>query len=252
MEWFKRLYTKNFIEVVGFPPREQTELETKFIKQVLKLPPNSKILDLCCGYGRHTYSLSREGDYKMTGVDLSDDYLKIAKSKFSAPNIDYFKGDMRNLSFKDYFDAVINLFTSFGFFESNHENEKVLQEINKTLKKNGLFLLDYENKFFFVFNDVFKKERFWKKVGDNRYYLCESSYDIINEREIFNAHLIKNGKVEASTGYNIRLYSFPEIKSMLVRNGFEIKQVWGDYFSNPYSVKSKRLIILSKKVSQKK
>ncbi len=252
MEWFKQFYTNDFIEVVGFPSPEQTELETTFVKHVLKLPPHSKILDLCCGYGRHTYSLSKAGDYKMTGVDLSDDYLKMAKSKFSAPNIDYFKGDMRNLSFEDCFDAVINLFTSFGFFDSDDENEKVLKEVNKVLKKNGLFLLDYENKFFFVFNDVFKKEKYWKKIGDNCYYLCESSYDIINEREIFKAHLIKNGKIEATTGYNIRLYSFPEIKRMLIRNGFEIKQVWGNYFFNPYSVKSKRLIILSKKVNQKK
>jgi len=249
MEWFRQLYTNDFIEVVGFPSPEQTDLETTFVRQVLKLPPHSKILDLCCGYGRHTYSLSKAGDYKMTGVDLSDDYLKIAKSKFSASNIDYFKGDMRNLSFEDCFDAVINLFTSFGFFDSDDENEKVLKEINKVLKKNGLFLLDYENKFFFVFNDVFKKETYWKEMGDNCYYLCESSYDIINEREIFKAQLIKNGKIEATTGYNIRLYSFPEIKRMLIRNGFEIKQVWGDYLSNPYSVKSKRLIILSKKVN---
>jgi ubiquinone/menaquinone biosynthesis C-methylase UbiE len=249
MEWFKQLYTNDFIEVVGFPSPEQTELETTFVKQVLKLPPHSKILDLCCGYGRHTYSLSKTGDYKITGVDLSDDYLKIAKRKFSTPDIDYFKGDMRNLSFEDCFDAVINLFTSFGFFENDDENEKVLKEVNKVLKKNGLFLLDYENKFFFVFNDVFNKEKYWKKIGDNRYYLCESSYDIINEREIFKAHLIKNGKIEATTGYNIRLYSLPEIKRMLIRNGFEIKQVWGDYLSNPYTVKSKRLIILSKKVN---
>jgi hypothetical protein len=155
---------------------------------------------------------------------------------------------MRDISFKNYFDAVINMFTSFGFFDSDRENENVITQVNKSLKKHGLFLLDYENKFYFVFNDVFKKGKYWEKLDDNNYIFYENTYDAMNEREIFNVHFIENGRVKMSSGYNIRLYSFPEISAMLKRNGFEVLDVWGDYHANMYSVRSKRLITLSRKI----
>ncbi|NIM16372.1 MAG: methyltransferase domain-containing protein [Candidatus Aminicenantes bacterium] len=248
MEWFKKFYTKDFINVVGFASNEQTQLETRFILSVLKLAPGSKILDLCCGYGRHTHLIAQSGDYEVTGMDLSEDYLDIAKKTFSTPGVKFIKGDMRDISFKNYFDAVINMFTSFGFFESDEENENVIKQVNKSLKKRGLFLLDYENKFYFVFNDVFKKGKYWEKLDDNNYILYENTYDVMNEREIFNVHFIENGRVKMSGGYNIKLYSFPEISAMLKRNGFEVLGVWGDYQANVYSVRSKRLITLSRKI----
>lgn len=250
MEWFKTFYTKDFMNVVGFASSEQTELEVNFIQSALRLTPGAKILDLCCGYGRHASLIAQSTDYDVTGMDLSDDYLDIAKNQLSVPNLKFIKGDMRDIPFSNHFDAVINMFTSFGFFESDEENEKVIKQVNKSLKKQGLFLLDYENKFYFVFNDVFKKEKYWEKLDDNNYILYENNYDALNERELFNVHFIEDGRVKKSSGYNIRLYSFPEISAMLKKNGFEVLDVWGDYHANMYSVRSKRLITLSKKIQE--
>jgi SAM-dependent methyltransferase len=185
----------------------------------------------------------------VTGMDLSEDYLDIAENRLSAPNLEFIKGDMRDIPFSNHFDAVINMFTSFGFFESDEENETVIKQVNKSLKTRGLFLLDYENKFYFVFNDVFKKEKYWEKLDDNHYILYENNYDALNEREIFTVHFIEDGGVKRSSGYNIRLYSFPEISAMLKRNGFEVLDVWGDYRATRYSVRSKRLITLSRKIT---
>lgn len=250
MEWFKEFYRKDFMNVVGFAPGEQTELEVNFIRSALRLTPGAKILDLCCGYGRHASLIAKSTDFEVTGMDLSDDYLDIAKNQWSVPNLDFIKGDMRDIPFSNHFDAVINMFTSFGFFESDEENETVIKQVNKSLKEQGLFLLDYENKFHFVFNDVFKKEKYWEKLDDHNYILYENTYDTLNEREIYNVHFIEDGKVKMSSGYNIRLYSFPEISAMLKRNGFEVLDVWGDYHANMYSVRSKRLITLSRKIQE--
>jgi len=248
MKWFERFYLKDFMNLVGFASPEQTEVEANFVLKALNCRENARILDLCCGYGRHSLSLAKKSGFTITGMDLSDDYLKIAGAQFSHSNITYVKGDMRHIPYENSFDAVINLFTSFGFFDSDEENEAVLKEIHKALKPGGKFLLDFENKFFFVLNDVLRKQRFWEKVSDDTYLLMENDFDVEREREVFEVHVLEKGMIKETSGYSIRLYSFPEIREMLGRNGLEVVARWGDYQGNPYSAQSKRLITLSYKV----
>jgi ubiquinone/menaquinone biosynthesis C-methylase UbiE len=251
-EWFREFYVEELTELVGFPSKEDTKRQAAFVLKTLNLPSRAKILDLCCGYGRVTSVLAKGNDYRITGVDLSEDFLQIARSEFSSPNIKYVQSDMRNLPFKNKFDAVVNLFTSFGYFETDEENEKVLSQINKALKTNGLFLLDYENKFNFVINEVLKKKRSWYNTKHHQLYLIENDYDFLNEREIVSFRQYKDGAIVKQVCYNIRLFSFPELKTMLIRNGFEILGVWGDFDGAPASVDSKRLITLSKKIKNQK
>ncbi len=159
---------------------------------------------------------------------------------------------MRQLPFKNKFDAVVNLFTSFGYFETDGENEQCLAQINKALKKGGLFFLDYENKFNFVMNEVMRKKRTWYNTKHNQLYLIENDYDFAKEREIVSFRQYQNGAVVKEYCYNIRLFSFPELQRMLQKNGFEIISVWGDFNGEPLSVESKRVITLSRKVTQKR
>ena len=248
MEWYEKLYTKEYINLCGFAIPEQTKIEANFVADVLELNSQSALLDLCCGFGRHTFEIAKRINCRIVGLDLSDDYLDLARKKYSSPFIQYVKGDMRDIKLNLQFDAVMNLFTSFGFFPSDEENEKVIKEVNKVLKEKGLFLLDYENKFHFVFNDVLKKGHHWEKLGKNKYCIIKNEYDMVKEREIFSAKIIKKGKDEVNISYNIRLYSLPELQNMLERNGFEIINCWGDFDKTDYSVKSRRLITLSRKI----
>ena len=87
-------------------------------------------------------------------------------------------------------------------------------------------------------------------MSDDKYLLFENEFDVENEREVFKVHVLEKGILKESSVYNIRLYSFPEIKKMLAGNNFEIMQTWGDYQGNPYSVHSKRLIILSRRLGE--
>jgi len=247
-EWFREFYIEELTELVGFPSTEDTQRQVTFVLKTLNLPRRAKILDLCCGYGRVTNLLAKSNDYQITGVDLSDEFLQIARDEFSSRNIKYVQGDMRKLPFKNEFDAVVNLFTSFGYFETDEENEKVLGQINKALKAGGLLLLDYENKFNFVINEVLKKKRSWYNTRQQQLYLIENDFDFLNEREIVTFRQYKDGAIVKQVCYNIRLFSFPELKKMLLRNGFEILGVWGDFEGAPPAVESKRLITLSRKI----
>ena len=249
MEWYEKLYTKAFIELCGFATPEQTRREAAFVVKVLNITPEIRLLDLCCGYGRHAYEIAKLSRCRITGIDLSDEYLAMAKEHYSTPEITYHKGDMRDLPFDGEFDAALNLFTSFGFFDSDVENEQVLHEVCQALRPGGLFLLDYENKFWFVHNDVQRKQRFWQKEDAGTYRLIDNTYDVMNEREVYAVTLLQRGVIVDQVGYSIRLYTLPELRAMLNRQGLELMQVWGDYEGDPYSVDSKRLITLSRKAA---
>jgi SAM-dependent methyltransferase len=248
MDWYEQFYTDRFLASVGFADEEQTTRETTFVAKVLDLPKGSRVLDLCCGFGRHARSLAANAGYDMTGYDLSSEYLAMARRDYAHPSLEFVQGDMRNLPFTEAFDAVINLFTSFGYFETDDENEQILQQVHRTLKPNGLFLLDNENKFYFVSETVKQQQQLWVEGDDGIVFLGEHDYDAVQEREIFRVHRVVNGKIEETSGYNIRLYSYPEITAMLSRQGFEIKQVWGDYDGSAFTAQSKRQIILSQKI----
>ena len=110
---------------------EKSPAETKKeIDQIISLTgilSNSKILDLCCGLGRHSLELAERG-FKVTGVDRTEKYLEKAKREASEKDIsiEFIKDDMRNFKRSNYFNAIIIMYTSFGYFEDQNENMKVL------------------------------------------------------------------------------------------------------------------------------
>ena len=101
----------------------------KVIK-LLDIEKGAKVLDLCCGIGRHSLELARQG-YKVVGVDLTKRYLAKARKQAGSEglNIEFVRDDMREFNRADSFDAAINMFTAFGYFESQAENNRVLENI---------------------------------------------------------------------------------------------------------------------------
>jgi ubiquinone/menaquinone biosynthesis C-methylase UbiE len=250
MSWYEQFYTKTYLKAVGFADDEQTRRETAFVANALHLPPDSTVLDLCCGYGRHARALARHSGWQMTGFDLSEEYLRIARKDFAHPKVSYLRGDMRALPFESVFDAVINLFTSFGYFESDDENKQVLMQIHRALKPEGLLLLDYENKFYFVTRTMRDQGRFWMQPDPGTLFLCEHDYDVQREREVFRVHRVQNGRITDTSGYNIRLYSLPEITELLSEVGFEVLNTWGDYDGGQLEVSSKRVLLLARRIDE--
>ncbi len=246
-DWFKKFYgDKDFFDFVGFKSNEETKKEVDFIINAISLPPPAKILDLCCGYGRHSIMLAKLG-YKVVGVDLSDLYLKIAekKAKKEGVKIEFIKSDMRELPFKEKFDAVINMFTSFGFFDDK-QNMLVLKNAADALKPSGKFLLDVENKYYFILNNCLKNRYEWK-ISEDKIALISNNYDVENEREIMEVNIYKNGKLDKKCGYNIRMHTLPELIQMLNKFKMHPYKIYGNYDCNPFSLESKRMIVVSSK-----
>jgi SAM-dependent methyltransferase len=244
--WYKIFYAdKDFLDFVGFGDEEATRREVEFIVRVLGLAKGLRILDLCCGYGRHSIELAKLG-YSVVGLDLSDLYLRLGRerAKKEGVNVKFVRQDMREPFPHGKFDAVISMFTSFGFFE-DEDNMQVLKNVAAALKTGGKFLLDVENKYYFIINNVLKEGKTWFDY-DGKIVLIKNFYDVKEEREIMTVKIIKSGNVKES-GYNIRLYGYPEILKMLHNVGLKPQKLFGDYDSSEFQLTSRRMIILANK-----
>jgi SAM-dependent methyltransferase len=209
----------------------------KNITEYLALPKTTHILDLPCGKGRHSVYLNSLG-YKVTGGDLAENSISIAK-KFENDTLKFKVHDMRK-PFNNSYDAIFNLFTSFGYFEEDKEDVLILQNIKNGLNKDGYFVFDFLNVELVKRNLVAKET---KVVEDITFYIT---------REIKDGFIIKNINFFADNenrSYTERVKYLDEskIKSYFEKVGFSIENIFGDYHLNSFNSKiSNRLIVVAK------
>lgn len=203
-----------------------------------KLIPNStypNVLDLACGRGRHAIHLAQK-NYQVTGVDLADNALKTAQERamsLNLQNIQFQQADMRLLSQKPElptpFDAVINVFTSFGYFD-HQTNQKVIQEVAKVTRKEGCFVLDYLNPNHVESNLVREEE--------GEYFELNLHYKI--KRWIDNQIVYKQINLNDTQGNShsfteeVHLYSRNWFEQSFEKAGFALKNSFGNYHGGVY------------------
>ena len=153
--------------------------------------------------------------------------------------------DMREIPFDSRFDAVINLFTSFGYLSSDSEDVKVLKQVTKALKPDGRFLIDLINRDWVVKNNL-EEER--KTAPNGTVYQEHRELDLVNGR-IQNSFTVTtpDGETYNSDGLTIRLYTLGELTSMLAAVGLNTEAVYGGYELQSYNNEARRMIILAVK-----
>jgi SAM-dependent methyltransferase len=242
MNWYEEWFNdEEYLTVYSHRNDQEAQNLIDLILLVNKPFQKSKILDLACGNGRHSIELAKK-DFNITGVDLSELLLNIAKQKrdLLGLKINFIQTDMRNLNIFDYFDGVLNLFTSFGYFEEDNENEKVIAQISNALKNNGWFVIDFFNSNFILNN--FKPQD--KKITGN--------LEIIQNRKIHNKSIVKNISIikdgkRKDYFESVKLYRLEDFECFLKKHSLSITHVFGDYAGTPYNENSERLIIFGKK-----
>ena len=238
--WYSDWFDSKYYHIL-YKNRSQTEAEF-FIRNLitfLKPAENSHTLDLGCGKGRHSKFLFDNG-LKVTGVDLSENSINYAKIQ-ETERLRFCVHDMREIYQRDEFDFVFNLFTSFGYFNSQIENQQVINAIDTQLKKDGILVLDYLNA---------------QKV---RSTLVPNEI-IIHDGIKFNiTRYIANGNVFKRINFEVekKAYSFEERVELLEINDFKtylnatslrLIYTFGDYELKEFQPeKSDRLILIAKK-----
>ena len=241
--WYEEFFAEDYVKAYrGRLTEERTAHEVAFVEQALELKSGQRVLDLCCGHGRHSLLLVRHGLH-VTGQDLNEAFLEQAKQRAQDEglSLEVVVSDMRQIPFEGHFDAVINMFTSFGYLESEDEDMQVLQQVAKALKPGGRLLLDMLNREWVVSNYV---QNEWREDEEGVVYLEHREIDLVTSRNHVTFTIVfPDGTRRSSAGHHVRLYTLTETIRMLERAGLAFQQVYGGFEGEPYSVATRRMII---------
>ena len=222
---------------------EKTAEEVANIISLLNIGEATSVLDLCCGPGRHSLELARQG-FSVTAVDRTKMYLERARKQAETEGlkIEFIQDDMRQFCRPSAFDVAINLFTSIGYFEDTNDDKQVAANVYHSLKEKGVFLIDIMGKE--VLARIFR-ERDWYEL-DNTMVLEErkvcANWSWIENRWL----MIKDGKMD-EWKVSHRLYSATELAALLSDCGFKAIDVYGDLTGTPYDHTAKRLVLVAHK-----
>ena len=244
--WYQTFFSGTYLEIFSHHlTPDRAEKEVDFVESTLNLDTGAKVLDLCCGNGRHAILLAKRG-LQVTAQDLNREYLESAQDLAVAEGVELetVHSDMREIPFEGNFDAVINMFTAFGYLESEEEDAKVLQQAAKALKPGGQLLLDLLNREWVVLNYI---QNEWRKATDGTIYLEHRELDLETSRNRVTVTIISPaGETQQITSFEIRLYTLTEIIAMLDRAGLAFAGAYGGFDGEPYSITTRRMVVVAR------
>lgn len=236
--WYKEWFGEEYLELYAHRDSAEAELHVDFVEsEVFAGLRPGRILDLACGGGRHAAVLGRRG-HAVVGVDLS---LVLLAQGARLPRV---AGDMRNLPFAaGSFGAVLNFFTSFGYFETERENFRVLEEVVRVLAPGGRFLLDLMNPAPVIAN----LEPRQVVETDGRHIEIERWYDETAKRINKRIRIRPAHGPERSFLESVRAYREDEVTTGLEWAGLEVTRRFGSFSGDAYRRDSDRLILVGHK-----
>lgn len=238
-EWFEKWFGEEYLAL--YPHRDEREAAAAvgLVESNLGGIDVKRALDLACGAGRHSRLLSER--WWTAGFDLSAALL--ARAKATDPAGFYVRGDMRALPFVDHgFDLVVNLFTSFGYFDNDAQHLRVLAEVARITRRGGKFVLDFLNSDH-VRGTLVPRES--SNVGGR-------SVEVRREISTDDRFVVKTiasggegGAGDQTFIERVRLFDRMDLETMLEESGFGVEQVLGDYAGGAHSERSPRTIVFA-------
>lgn len=207
------------------------------VHKLLQLKSGARVLDLACGKGRHSKALSVQG-YNVTGVDLSENSIAEAK-KMESENLSFMVHDMRRPVAVNYFDAVLNLFTSFGYFVSQRDNVRTINAVASALKPNGIFLIDFLNAVK-VRKAIEANPEGKTECGKVLFHWKKAIVDGSVSKQI----TVTDGLNKLEFCEHVQLFTLADFAGMLNQK-FEIVNVFGDYNLATFDESNSDRLILS-------
>ena len=240
MSWFANWFDSTYYHIL-YKNRDEKEAEL-FIENLMKklqIKIGSKLIDIACGKGRHATYFNSLG-LDVVGVDLSPNSIAAA-TKNETATLQFKVHDMREVYQKNSFDIATNLFTSFGYFEKEKDEQKAINAMKKNLKSEGLLIFDFMNVKKVISNLVLKEQKVIDKITFNI------------ERKVESGHIIKNIEIIDGTKKQhfqekVKALTLNDFSKLISNAELKIIDIFGNYKLEDFNVTfSDRLILICKK-----
>ncbi|HEX6574927.1 MAG TPA: methyltransferase domain-containing protein, partial [Gemmatimonadaceae bacterium] len=207
------------------------------------MPAGSRLLDVPCGQGRHSHLLAEAG-YAVEGLDYSEHLLRVARKRGTGPLLHYTRGDMRKLPSRwtGRFDAVVNLFTSFGFFDDPSDDVRVIQEFARVLKPDGILVWHGGSR-----DGVMSRflSRDWWRTSDGTIIAHERSFDSLSGILTIESSWSGGKKRPGKRTHRIRLYTATRLAEMCADAGLIVYEAWSGFDEKPLTRKSGEMLLVA-------
>jgi len=242
-EWFESWFeSQEYLTLYKHRDEKEARLLVKSILSIIDIKKEAKVLDLACGAGRYSIEFAKKG-FAITAVDLSKNLLDTARKNAEAlnVNIDLIRADLRQFKIETKFDLVLNLFTSFGYFDTDEENFKIFKTAYNHLKEDGFFVFDYFNKIYLEKNLI------------NESVLPFEKGKIIQKRKIVDGRVVKDIIIQKNGMENVfkesvKIYGKEELIENLKKLNFNILNIFGSFDKAEFDENlSDRIIIIAQK-----
>lgn len=242
--WYRQAFGEDWLETFALCiPSGVTEVEVEFVASRLELGPDSELLDLGCGHGRHSVELARRG-VRVTGVDLSEASLAAARVRADEAGVkaEFVRQDLLDLGYESASDAAIMMFTVFGCLPTDDEHQEVLRRAARALRPGGRFLLDTTSALG-VLRDY--RPEGWQELPGGELLLQRRRYDPAGGRNEVRALLVHPDGRRTELTWSYRLFTLAELMRMLTVAGLHVEAVYGDFDGRPFGWDSPRMIAVS-------
>ena len=240
MDWFKNWFDSFYYHKL-YRHRNTAEAE-EFIDNILAFiqpKQGSHILDLACGKGRHSIYLNKKG-YEVVGVDLSNNSINEA-NKSKNDTLHFYPMDMRNLSCDKPFDFVLNLFTSFGYFQNKSENIEVLNGVHSILNENGILVIDFLNATKVIKNLVPEEV---KNIDGIKFTINR----LIEDQTVVKKIGVEDQEESFRFQERVSMFELSDFESMFEKTEFKLLHYFGNYKLEEFDPNSSdRLILVAQK-----
>lgn len=243
--WYNQEQFWELLEPMLFNEQRQAnaQVEVDNLIRLLNIQKEDRILDLCCGTGRHSLQLARRG-YDVVGVDLTRGYLERATRNAENQDLklDFVLGDMREYCQPDSYDVVINLFGSFGYFNDPEDDRQVVRNMYASLRSGGRFLIETSGKE--IVSREFRERDWWEQAD---MLVVEERKPIQKWSRIQTHWIVIKGNQRFEQTVTVRCFSAVELSTLLSTGGFTSVQIYGDLEGNDYDLRAKRLVVVGTK-----
>ena len=243
--WFVDLFDEDYLRTLPFLTPQATQSEAEFVIDAMGLSPGAQVLDVGCGYGRHAMELAARG-FHVVGLDLSTPLLVRGgeEAQRRGLEINFVRGDMRELDFDAQFDGAYCLFSTFGYFD-DETNKKTVGNIARALKPGGRVMIEILNRDY-VIADL--PTRVWWE-GEGCVVLEEVELNYFSSRIQVNRSVVFDDGRQLEQEISVRAYSLHEVGKLMHAAGFRVLEVSGGYHTRGrfFGNQSRHIIVLAER-----